>query len=66
MALNVTTSSPIKEQLRAAKLDIAILIENIQNGQQSVSSTQIGTIITNLQGIQTKINAATNASITTL
>lgn len=64
--MNVTSSSPLKEQVRAARLDLSILNEYVMNGQQSLASTQIGSIITNLQGLQTSINAATNQSITRL
>lgn len=66
MSMNVTSSSPLKEQVRAARLDLSILNEYVMNGQQSLASTQIGSIITNLQGLQTSINAATNQSITRL
>lgn len=66
MSMNVTSSSPLKEQVRAARLDLSILNEYVMNGQQSLASTQIGSIITNLQGLQTSINAATNQSITCL
>lgn len=59
-------AAPIREQLRDQRLAISVLVEQIMNGQQSDASTQIGTIITTLQTIQTAVNAATNATITTL
>jgi hypothetical protein len=59
-------AAPIREQLRDQRLAISVLVEQIMNGQQSDASTQIGTIITTLQTIQTAVNAATDATITTL
>ena len=66
MSLNVTTSSPIKDQLRAMCLDIKIVIEQIGNGEQANANAALATIQSNLSGIKSQVNSATSASITTL
>lgn len=66
MSLNVTTSSPIREQLRAMCLDIAIVIEQIGNGEQANANAGLAAIQSNMSGIKSQVNSATNASITRL
>lgn len=66
MSLNVTSSSPIREQLRALCLDIHVLIQQCGNGEQANAATQVAAIKVVVDAIKTQIDAATNASITTL
>jgi len=66
MSLNVTSSSPICEQLRAMKLDISIAIEQIRNGEQANADASLAAIQTNLNAIKVLVNAANNSTITTL
>lgn len=56
----------LMETVRDQRLALSVLNELCMNGQQSEASTQIGTIITTLQTLQTSINSADNATITTL
>lgn len=66
MSLNVTSSSPIREQLRAMCLDIKIVIEQIGNGEQANANAGLAAIQSNLNAIKSQVNSATNASITLL
>ena len=62
----MSASNPIREQLRNQRKEISILIELIGNGEQVASAAQVLAIKTVIDAIKTEIDAATNASITTI
>lgn len=56
----------LPQTLRDLRLQISVLIELVQNGEQSKSATQIAAIKTIVDDSKTAIDNATDATITTL
>jgi len=67
MSLNVTSSSPIREQNNSFRLDLSVLNEYISNGEKTNALAQIDALIAALQAERVQINAAaSNAALTLL